>query len=81
MAGNYWDKVTNNRIARRRLLRSGATLSVGAAALALIGCGDEDDGQFPFDARWLHHGRLPSISLEPIRLTTYSVFDRLTNLS
>ena len=40
---NYWDKVTNNRVARRRLLRSGAALSVGAAALALVGCGDDDD--------------------------------------
>ncbi len=44
MAGNYWDKVTHNRVARRRLLRSGAALSVGAAALALIGCGDDDEG-------------------------------------
>ena len=43
MAGNYWDKVTNNRMARRRLLRSGAALSVGAAALALVGCGSDDD--------------------------------------
>ena len=43
MAGNYWDKVTTNRVARRRLLRSGAALSVGAAALALVGCGDDDD--------------------------------------
>ncbi len=43
MAGNYWDKVTTNRVARRRLLRSGAALSVGAAALALIGCGSDDE--------------------------------------
>ena len=43
MAGNYWDKVTTNRVARRRVLRSGAALSVGAAALALVGCGDDDD--------------------------------------
>ena len=40
---NYWDRVTTNRVARRRLLRSGAALSVGAAALALIGCGGDDD--------------------------------------
>ena len=38
---NYWDKVTSNRVARRRVLRSGAALSVGAAALALVGCGDD----------------------------------------
>ena len=43
MAGNYWDKVTTNRVARRRVLRSGAALSVGAAALALVGCGSDDD--------------------------------------
>ena len=43
MGGNYWDKITNNRMARRRILRSGAALSVGAAALALIGCGDDED--------------------------------------
>ena len=43
MEKSYWDKVATNRIARRRLLRSGAALSVGAAALALIGCGDDDD--------------------------------------
>ena len=44
MAGNYWDKVTHNRVARRRVLRSGAALSVGAAALALVGCGDDEPG-------------------------------------
>ena len=43
MTGNYWDRITSNRVARRRLLRSGAALSVGAAALALVGCGDDDD--------------------------------------
>ena len=42
MAGYHWDRITSNRIARRRLLRSGAALSVGAAALALIGCGDDE---------------------------------------
>ena len=43
MPASYWDKVTSNRVARRRLLRSGAALSVGAAALALVGCGDDDE--------------------------------------
>ena len=49
MAENYWDKITTNRMVRRRLLRSGAALSVGAAALALVGCGDDDEagGQAP----------------------------------
>jgi peptide/nickel transport system substrate-binding protein len=40
---NYWEKVTQERLARRRLLKSGAALSMGAAALALVGCGDDDD--------------------------------------
>ncbi len=42
MAGNYWDKVLHDRVGRRRLLRSGGALSVGAAALALVGCGDDE---------------------------------------
>src|SRR5688572_14663968 len=43
---SYWEKVTAERVGRRRLLKGGAALSVGAAALALIGCGgdDGDDG-------------------------------------
>lgn len=40
---NYWENVTRGRVGRRRLLKSGAALSVGAAALALIGCGSDDD--------------------------------------
>jgi ABC-type transport system substrate-binding protein len=41
---NYWDSITRGRIGRRRLLRSGAAFSAGAAALALIGCGSDDGG-------------------------------------
>ena len=41
---SYWDQVTQSRVGRRRLLKSGAAFSVGAAALALIGCGGDDDG-------------------------------------
>ncbi|MGE0057656.1 MAG: ABC transporter substrate-binding protein [Dehalococcoidia bacterium] len=43
---NYWEQVTRERMGRRRLLQSGAAFSVGAASLALIGCGsdDGDDG-------------------------------------
>jgi ABC-type transport system substrate-binding protein len=45
MASNYWDTVTRTRAGRRRLLKSGAAFSLGAASLALIGCGsDSDDG-------------------------------------
>ena len=41
---NYWESITRDRMGRRRLLKSGAALSVGAAALALIGCGDDNEG-------------------------------------
>ena len=44
MDANYWTNIAGNRIARRRLLKSGAAFSVGAAALALIGCGSDDGG-------------------------------------
>ncbi|MGE3985761.1 MAG: ABC transporter substrate-binding protein, partial [Dehalococcoidia bacterium] len=39
---SYWESVTGSRVGRRRLLKSGAAFSVGAAALALIGCGGDD---------------------------------------
>ncbi|MGE0057655.1 MAG: ABC transporter substrate-binding protein [Dehalococcoidia bacterium] len=41
---NYWATITQGRMARRRLLRTGAAFSVGAASLALIGCGSDDGG-------------------------------------
>ncbi len=41
MASNYWENVMKERVGRRRILKSGAALSVGAAALALIGCGSD----------------------------------------
>ncbi len=34
----YWDRITAERLSRRRLLQSGAALSVGGATLALVGC-------------------------------------------
>ena len=39
----YWDRFTRQRVARRRLLAGGAGLSLGALALAAIGCGSDDD--------------------------------------
>jgi len=39
---NYWDKWWHRRATRRRILGTGATLGVGAAGLALVGCGDDD---------------------------------------
>jgi peptide/nickel transport system substrate-binding protein len=43
-ASNYWERVTQERVGRRRLLQAGAAFSVGAASLALIGCGGDDSG-------------------------------------
>ncbi|HMO96720.1 MAG TPA: hypothetical protein PKD27_11430, partial [Tepidiformaceae bacterium] len=43
MAGQYWDRYWAARRSRRRFLGGAATLSAGAAGLALVGCGDDDD--------------------------------------
>ncbi len=40
---SYWESITAQRVGRRRLLKGGAAFSVGAAALALMGCGSDDD--------------------------------------
>ena len=42
---NYWTRLRNRRLSRRAVLRSAATAGVGAAGLALVGCGDDDDDQ------------------------------------
>lgn len=42
MEGSYWDPVGATRVGRRRLLKNGAAFSVGAAALALLGCSSDD---------------------------------------
>ncbi|MGE0057657.1 MAG: ABC transporter substrate-binding protein [Dehalococcoidia bacterium] len=41
---SYWERITNDRMGRRRLLKGSAAFSVGAAALALIGCSSDDNG-------------------------------------
>ena len=41
----YWTRLRNRRLSRRAVLRSAATAGVGAAGLALVGCGDDDDDQ------------------------------------
>src|SRR5688572_7816713 len=44
MEHNYWESITKTRWARRRLLKTGAALSLGAVAVAAVGCsGDDDD--------------------------------------
>ena len=40
---NYWERMRSGRLSRRSLLRASARAGVGAAGLALVGCGDDDD--------------------------------------
>ena len=40
---NYWTRMRRQRLSRRSLLRASARAGVGAAGLALVGCGDDDD--------------------------------------
>ena len=40
---NYWQRMRRTRMNRRSLLRASARAGVGAAGLALVGCGDDDD--------------------------------------
>ena len=41
--GNYWQRMRRSRMSRRALLRASGRAGVGAAGLALVGCGDDDD--------------------------------------
>lgn len=43
MADNYWDRYWRRESSRRRFLKGTAGAGVGAAGLALVGCGDDDD--------------------------------------
>ena len=40
---NYWTRMSHRRLSRRALLRASSRAGVGAAGLALVGCGDDDD--------------------------------------
>ncbi len=40
---SYWQRISRKRISRRGILRASARAGVGAAGLALVGCGDDDD--------------------------------------
>lgn len=42
---NYWGRMRRKRVSRRTLLGASARAGVGAAGLALVGCGDDDDDQ------------------------------------
>jgi hypothetical protein len=39
--GNYWRKVQEARVSRRKVLKGGAALGVGVAGLAIAGCSDD----------------------------------------
>ncbi|MYB22143.1 MAG: ABC transporter substrate-binding protein [Chloroflexi bacterium] len=42
---NYWKRMQRKRLSRRSLISASARAGVGAAGLALVGCGDDDDDQ------------------------------------
>ena len=44
---NYWTTMRRRRISRRTMLGASAKAGVGAAGLALVGCGDDDDDDAP----------------------------------
>lgn len=43
MENKHWQHVTQRRISRRSMLNWSARTGVGAAGIALVGCGDDDD--------------------------------------
>lgn len=47
---DYWNKWSNRRVTRRGSLVSLGTVGLGAAALGLVGCGDDDDDSAPSTA-------------------------------
>ncbi len=42
---NYWTRMRSRRLSRRTLLVASSRAGVGAAGLALVGCGDDDDDE------------------------------------
>ena len=42
---NRWGSLRGQRLSRRSFLRAASVASVGAAGIALVGCGDDDDGE------------------------------------
>jgi peptide/nickel transport system substrate-binding protein len=43
LPSEYWDSLRRRRFSRRTALRGAAITGVGAASIALVGCGDDDD--------------------------------------
>ena len=46
---NYWNTLRHRKISRRTMLGASAKAGVGAAGLALVGCGDDDDDAAAID--------------------------------
>ena len=44
MSHKRWNRIRTQRLSRRSVLRASARAGVGAAGLALVGCGGDDDG-------------------------------------
>ena len=42
---NYWTRLRSRNISRRMMLKASARVGVGAAGLALVGCGGDDDDE------------------------------------
>ena len=40
----YWNRIRKSQLSRRAMLGASARAGIGAAGLALVGCGDDDDG-------------------------------------
>ena len=53
---NYWQRMKRQRLSRRGLLRASARAGVGAAGLALVGCGGDDDDDAPAVAQAQQQG-------------------------
>ena len=47
MTHKHWSRIRKQRLSRRSVLRASARAGVGAAGLALVGCGDDDDDAQP----------------------------------
>jgi ABC-type transport system substrate-binding protein len=47
MQSDYWSRFNRLKATRRRFVGGAAGLGVGAAGLALVGCGDDDDDDAP----------------------------------
>lgn len=47
MASSYWDRVTQQRVTRRRMLKSAGVAGAAAGAVLLVGCGSDDGDDNP----------------------------------